>query len=79
MCDPEIKCRVEGTGYDNGSILNYPGDSGVINCSMWLVTGHHRNAAVGLVKTSIRDCRENRVSSMVKHDLYSRFVCGVEL
>ena len=81
MCDPRIKCRVEGAGDDNGSLLNYIRGPSAINHSMWLVTGHHRIAALGLVKTSVRDCKENRgeVSNMLKHAIYSKFGCSVEL
>lgn len=42
---------------------------------MWSVTGHHRNAPLGLVKTSARDCWENRgeVSNMLKYAVYWEF------
>lgn len=81
MCDLGIKCRVEGTGDDNGSLLNYTRGPGAINHYMWLVAGHHRNVASGLVKTSVRDCKENRieVSNMLKHAICSKFGSSVEL
>lgn len=76
-----LEYSVKGTGDDNGSLLNYTRGPGAINHSMWLVTGHHRNGALGLVKTSVRDCKENRgeVSSMLQHAIYSKFGSSVEL